>query len=160
MPVFPGRLMLKLVRREARTGVKRPRLSLRALDSTLLLVCSTSCAEYLTADSQLIDLRDSGQLPDLHPGQLVELSGEYLGNPLENILGFMAAMFPYYEEQIAAQKAVATDALDQAKKAQRSGNPSKRTAAQAQESAPDTVAMLATVSQSNLKSLQATRVFS
>lgn len=101
--------------------------------------------EYLTADSQLIDLKDSSQLAGLRPGQLVELSGEYLGNPLENILGFMAAMFPYYEEQINAQKVATAEALDQAKKAQRSGNPAKRTTAQPKESAADTVAMLAGV---------------
>ena len=99
--------------------------------------------EYLTTDNQLIDLQDQHQLQGLRPGQLIELSGEYLGNPLEDILGFIGAMFPYYEEQVTAQKAATAEALEQAKKAQRSGNPARRAAAaQAQEPSPDAVEVL------------------
>ena len=115
--------------------------------------------EYLTADNQLVDLKDSGQLPGLRPGQLVELSGEYLGNPLEDILGFIGAMFPYYEEQMTAQKAATAEALDQAKRTQRSGNPARRAAAK-RRSRHRMPWQCWLVWQSNLKNLQATRVFS
>ena len=101
--------------------------------------------EYLTTDNQLVDLKQPDQLQGLSHGQLVELTGEYLGNPLEDILAFVAAMYPYYAEQLKVQKAVAAEALDQAKKAQRSGNPSKRS--QAQESAPEVAAVMAGVLQ-------------
>lgn len=86
---------------------------------------------YLKDDNQLVDLREPAQLEELRTGQLVKLTGEYLGNPLEDILAFMAAMYPYVAEQRKAQLAAATEAAEQARKAQRSGNPAKRTQAQA-----------------------------
>jgi hypothetical protein len=66
--------------------------------------------EYLTVDNQLVNLQESKQLNDLRPGQLIELAGEYLGNPLEDILSYMAAIYPYYEEQQKTQKLAATEA--------------------------------------------------
>jgi hypothetical protein len=93
----------------------------------------------------LVNLSLAGQLQGLHPGQLVELTGEYLGNPLEDILAFATAMYPYYAEQLKAQKVAATEAIGQAKKAQRSGSPARR--AQAQESEPDVAAVMAGVLQ-------------
>jgi hypothetical protein len=50
--------------------------------------------EYLTTDDQLINLRQPDQMEGLRPGQLVELAGEYLGNPLEDVLAFVAGMYP------------------------------------------------------------------
>jgi hypothetical protein len=97
--------------------------------------------EYLTTDDQLINLRQPDQMEGLRPGQLVELAGEYLGNPLEDVLAFVAGMYPYYAEQLKIQKAATAEALDQARKAQRSGNPAKRT--QAQGSAPDLTTVVA-----------------
>jgi hypothetical protein len=99
--------------------------------------------EYLTTDNQLVDLRDPEQIQGLRPGQLVELAGEYLGNPLEDILAFVAAMYPYFAEQQKVQKAAAAEALQQARKAQRSGNPARRP--QAQGSTPDVTAIMADV---------------
>lgn len=90
--------------------------------------------EYLTTDNQLVDLSQPGQMQGLRPGQLVELTGEYLGNPLEDILAFVAGMYPYFAEQLKAQKAATDQLTDQVKKAQRSGNPAKRDQAQASES--------------------------
>jgi hypothetical protein len=85
-----------------------------------------SLYEYLTADQQLVDLREPAQLEGLRPGQLVELAGEYLGNPLEDILAFVAATYPYFAEQQEVQKAAAAEAIGQVRKAQRSGSPAKR----------------------------------
>ena len=48
---------------------------------------------YLTADNQLVTLEEPAQLEGLRPGQLVEITGDYLGNPLEEILAFLAAMY-------------------------------------------------------------------
>jgi hypothetical protein len=87
--------------------------------------------EYLSADDQLVNLTKSSQLEELCPGQLVEMTGEYLGNPLESILAFVAAMYPYLDEQRKAQIATANEAAERIRKAQRSGNPAKRAQAQA-----------------------------
>jgi hypothetical protein len=91
--------------------------------------------EYLINDNQLINLQDADQLDELRAGQLVEITGEYLGNPLEDILAFVGAIFPYVSEQQEAQKEAAAGALEQIRKAQRSGNPTKR--AQAQQVMPE-----------------------
>jgi hypothetical protein len=101
--------------------------------------------EYLSSDNQLVDLREPAQLEGLRSGQLVELDGEYLGNPLEDILAFVAAMYPYYAEQQKAQKAAAAEVLEQARKAQKSGSPAKR--AQAQEAMPEITAIVTGVMQ-------------
>jgi hypothetical protein len=85
---------------------------------------------YLREDNQLVILQSADQLTDLRAGQLVELSGEYLGNPLEDILAFIGAMYPYVSEQQEAQKQAAAGVLEQVKKAGRSGNPAKRAEAQ------------------------------
>jgi hypothetical protein len=101
--------------------------------------------EYLTTDNQLVDLTQPDQLSGLRPGQLVELTGTYLGNPLEDILAFVAAMYPYFAEQIKVQKAAAAEAIEQAKKAQKSGNPARRS--RAQESTPEVTAVMAGILQ-------------
>ena len=38
--------------------------------------------EYLSSDDQLVTLSEPSQLEELRTGQLVEMAGEYLGNPL------------------------------------------------------------------------------
>ena len=50
--------------------------------------------EYLSSDDQLVTLSEPSQLEELRTGQLVEMAGEYLGNPLEAILAFVATMYP------------------------------------------------------------------
>jgi hypothetical protein len=101
--------------------------------------------EYLTVDNQLVNLQESKQLNDLRPGQLIELAGEYLGNPLEDILSYMAAIYPYYEEQQKTQKLAATEAIEQVKRAHKSGSPAKR--AEAQAAAPEVTAIMSGVMQ-------------
>jgi hypothetical protein len=82
--------------------------------------------QYLSSDEKLTMLNDASQLESLQTSQLVELSGEYLGNPLEDILGFVGAVFPYVLDQQRATADAAADAADKAKRTQRSGNPAKR----------------------------------
>ncbi|GAB16183.1 hypothetical protein ARGLB_113_00390 [Arthrobacter globiformis NBRC 12137] len=81
--------------------------------------------EYLVADEEVIQLEESNQLEGLYTGQLVELSGEYLGNPIEDVLSFFNAVLPYVagEDGTAAQ-----DKGVSGRQAQRSGNPAKRAA--------------------------------
>lgn len=50
--------------------------------------------EYLTEDDRLITLTEPSQLEKLRTRQLVELTGEYLGNPLEDIQAYLASVYP------------------------------------------------------------------
>ncbi len=95
--------------------------------------------EYLINDNQLVTLNEPTQLDKLQTGQLVELTGEYLGNPLEDILAFMATMYPYVAEQQKAQLAAASEAIEHTRKASKSRNPAKRAqaATPAQVAGPD-----------------------
>lgn len=89
--------------------------------------------EYLVEDKQLIALSGPDQLTDLRVGQLVELGGQYLGNPLEDILGFVKSVVPYFLEQQQVQRDALAAAAEKAKgtRSQRSGNPAKKPAAPA-----------------------------
>jgi hypothetical protein len=99
---------------------------------------------YLASDDKLTALNDVSQLENLRASQLVELSGEYLGNPLEDILGFAGAVFPYILDQQRAQAEAAVDAAEKTRRAQKSGNPAKRAQAQAtSHDSSDTLAELA-----------------
>lgn len=106
--------------------------------------------EYLTEDGQLISLTEPSQLEEIRTRQLVELTGEYLGNPLEDILAYLATVYPYIAEQQKAQLDAASEAIEQLRKAQKSGNPAKRAQAQAagQElGVPDPAEALAALTQ-------------
>jgi hypothetical protein len=46
--------------------------------------------DYLSENALLADLKDACQLGELETGQLVQLSGEYLGNPLEDALAHVS----------------------------------------------------------------------
>lgn len=98
--------------------------------------------EYLNEDGQFVELDSPESLVTLHSGQLVEIEGEYLGNPLEDVLALATSFFPYIEEQQAAQKVAAEKAADAARRAQRSGNPQKRNQAAAQSGEQQAVAAL------------------
>jgi hypothetical protein len=100
--------------------------------------------EYLINDDRLIRLSEPSQLDELRTGQLVEMTGEYLGNPLEAILAFVATMYPYYTEQQKAQLAAAAETADKLKKAQKSGNPARRAQAQQADPASDLAEVLTT----------------
>lgn len=102
-----------------------------------------SLYEYLTGDGRITTLDNEPQLAELQTSQLVAFSGEYLGNPLEEILGVMGAIYPYISEQYRAQSEAASQAAEKARKAQRSGNPAKRP--QAQPAQPDATAVLAEI---------------
>jgi hypothetical protein len=80
---------------------------------------------YLREDEQIQDIQAPGQLSEVRAGQLVEFSGEYLGNPLENILVFFKSLFPYIapEPEPEPEPPVAAPASKA-----RSGNPAKRAA--------------------------------
>lgn len=106
--------------------------------------------EYLRNDGQLIDLTEPDQLGGLRSGQLVELAGEYLGNPLEDVLAFLGTVHPYLAAQQEAQRAAVADAAQRARKAQRSGSPAKR--AQAQAAPPDAAEILAALAQQSQNS--------
>jgi len=54
--------------------------------------------DYLIDDAQLLALEEEGQLADLHSGQLVEVFGEYVGNPLESLLKTFTSVIPYIRE--------------------------------------------------------------
>src|SRR5205085_1449984 len=45
--------------------------------------------EYLKEDEQLVDLREPSELSAVRSGQLVEIAGEYLGNPIEDVLALI-----------------------------------------------------------------------
>ena|GEM_PF-6289525 len=87
--------------------------------------------EYLIEDGQLVMLQAPDQLDILRSGQLVEIAGEYLGNPLEDVLAYFGAMLPYLREQEEMQNAALVKAASGVRN-QRSGDPAKRAA-----SAPD-----------------------
>ncbi|MER7071034.1 hypothetical protein [Terrabacter sp. NPDC000476] len=83
---------------------------------------------YLKEDSKLRPVDTSADLEALAPGEIVEIRGEYLGNPLEDALAFLSSILPYLMEQQHAQREAAEAALRQAKprSAARSGNPARK----------------------------------
>ena len=82
--------------------------------------------DYLKEDNQLVSLRDKSQLDTLESGQLVEVGGEYVGNPLEDLLAFFGVLLPYIAQQQEAQKALAGAVLKSLPKSPRPGNAPKR----------------------------------
>lgn len=73
---------------------------------------------YLSEDEQIVNLEQEDDLGDLQPGAIVQLSGDYLGNPLEDVLTFASTLFPYIVEPNGAQQSGPNP---------RSGNPARRT---------------------------------
>lgn len=74
---------------------------------------------YLREDGVIIDLLSDTQLSGLRAGQLVEVAGEYRGNPLEEVLGFVSSLLPYVEAQREAEATAAEQALRTAQRGQR-----------------------------------------
>jgi hypothetical protein len=99
-----------------------------------------SLYEYLTSDGQVTALSDSSQLKGMQTGQLVEFSGEYLGNPLEDFLAYVKTIYGYVVEQQQAELKAASDAAEKARKSQKSGNPSVRAQAAAAPASTDLLA--------------------
>ncbi|WP_323959510.1 hypothetical protein GC088_13410 [Arthrobacter sp. JZ12] len=91
--------------------------------------------DYLTEDGKTIRLDDPGQLTEVQNGQLVEFSGEFLGNPIENVLAFFDAFLPYIEEDEPAKVEPAPTVQTRAQKS-RSGNPAVKASTQHQVQQP------------------------
>jgi hypothetical protein len=80
---------------------------------------------YLHQDGQVTFIQDTGVLSSLTPGQLVEIEGEYAGNPLEELLAVMGQFLAYIdtsEEKEARNKSSSSGNS----RNPRSGNPAKR----------------------------------
>lgn len=83
---------------------------------------------YLHEDGEVVDLREAEQLNALTTGQLVEFQGNYLGNPLEDILSFISAVYPYIEDSNDPKTPTPTSQASANRKNQKSGNPARRAA--------------------------------
>lgn len=70
--------------------------------------------DYLVEDSQFTVVDAPADLDSISAGQLVEIAGEYLGNPLEEILALLGAVLPY----ILATKEIETEAEQPANRSQ------------------------------------------
>lgn len=79
---------------------------------------------YLRDDGKILDLVDEEGLRSVRPGQIVEVDGEYLGNPIEDVLAFFGSILPY----LAGEEG---EAKKQPKPSGKSGNPAKRAASAA-----------------------------
>ncbi len=73
---------------------------------------------YLREAGQIVEICSEDDLASLKAGQLVELQGESRGNPLESILTFASAIFPYVVPDEPATTPPPPNP--------RSGNPQKR----------------------------------
>lgn len=54
--------------------------------------------QYLHEDGQVVTVTAASQLTELKAGQLIEVEGEYLGNPLAAVLSMLQQLLPYMEE--------------------------------------------------------------
>ncbi|MFD1544173.1 DUF6414 family protein [Nonomuraea guangzhouensis] len=71
---------------------------------------------YLHEDNKVVAINNPDQIGALRARQLVEISGRYVGNPLEDILAFVAQVLPYLDEMSNPAK----------RERKRSGNPARR----------------------------------
>ncbi|MGB3955832.1 MAG: hypothetical protein WBL05_11225 [Brooklawnia sp.] len=74
---------------------------------------------YLLEDNQVVSLDGVQDLDDLRPGAIVQFTGDFRGNPLEDILALASALLPYVGDS-SGEKQSAN---------RRSGNPAKRAGA-------------------------------
>src|SRR5947209_661638 len=99
--------------------------------------------EVMLTDGVLKNIDNADDFKELAPGDLVELSGDFVGNPQEAILAFFKQAVPYFEmasegesqptvdleavqAEVTAATAEAADLADRAAKAARSGNPATK----------------------------------
>jgi hypothetical protein len=75
---------------------------------------------YLHEDETIVRIKEPDQRSSLQLGELVELTGRYIGNPLEDILDFFGQLLPYMED---AESATTQERRPSPKK---SGNPAVR----------------------------------
>lgn len=110
----------KQVRDETRTVIQTERHHTEASLFNLLYA-------YLDTEKQVLKVNDSADLSNLYSGQLVEVSGEHLGNPIEDILNFFDSFYSYvvnegHEKGGAAKEKTPAEL-------RRSGHPASRAAA-------------------------------
>ena len=97
----------------------------------------------LTEDGMVRGVRQPADLADIAPGDVIELSGDFVGNPLEPVVAFFRQALPYFDiaeageaapavdpervvAEITAAEAQADDLSRQADNAARSGNPATK----------------------------------
>lgn len=95
----------------------------------------------LNQDGLVRGVSEPANLADIAPGDVVELSGDFVGNPLEPVVAFFKQALPYFDiaenaeeavdpealgAEIAAAEAEAEDLARQAANAARSGNPATK----------------------------------
>jgi hypothetical protein len=80
---------------------------------------------YLVDDEQISTVSTAEDLADLNSGQLIQISGRYLGNALSEVLNYFDRLLPYLEKQEEDKEIDRT----KAKSAKRSGNPAVRATA-------------------------------
>jgi len=97
----------------------------------------------LTEDGLVRGVRQPADLADIAPGDVIELSGDFVGNPLEPVVAFFRQALPYFDiaeageaapavdpervvAEITAAEAQADDLSRQADNAARSGNPATK----------------------------------
>lgn len=102
--------------------------------------------EVLVTDGLLEPIEKAGDLSRLSPGDVVEIAGDFVGNPLEPMVAFFKQAVPYFEisnegeplpnvdleaaeAQVAAANAEADELSERAAQAARSGNPATRAGA-------------------------------
>jgi hypothetical protein len=96
------------------------------------------------AEEQILKRIDAAEdLKDVAPGDVVEITGDFVGNPLEPVLAFFRQAVPYFDmaqeatdvpavdveavqREIAAATAAVEDLKARAVKAERSGNPAMK----------------------------------
>jgi hypothetical protein len=98
----------------------------------------------LTEDGLLRSVSEPGDLAAIATGDVVELSGDFVGNPLEPVVAFVKQALPYFDiagemeagpavdaeklvAEMTAAEAAADDFARQAANAARSGNPATKT---------------------------------
>jgi hypothetical protein len=94
----------------------------------------------LRADGLLKTIGSAADLTTVRPGNIVEISGEFIGNPLEPVLAFFRQAAPYFEIvrdpselpgvdlsalrlEVTGLEARARELDERARKSERSGNP-------------------------------------
>lgn len=86
--------------------------------------------EYLSADAQVRRITETVDTSEILPGQLVEISGRYAGNPLEQILGLFGQWMNYFAEGTQEEQSGTEE------RARRSGNPNTRAGRQPRQAQP------------------------
>lgn len=85
--------------------------------------------EYLHEDDRVTRIETGEETTHLRPGQLVEVSGSYAGNPLEDLLDILGQLVPYFEDSQQADGSTPAEE-ERPKNPRKSGNPAVRSQAE------------------------------